>query len=266
MRNQNKGYSLGDAMFPYVEIAGIKLPTFPLIILIAIFATIVIYITSSRYPTAYTSDLMKKIVPILLGTAIGARVTSAITLIPVSNNPFWYNLLFGGAVFYGGLVGGCLGLALICMKKKQPFFEYTDVVFTLFPFSHAICRFGCFLNGCCYGRAYSGIFSVLYPVDGDRIHVFPTWFLESFFCVALFIFFQYVLRTNIRGIRTAIYFIFYSVFRFFIEYARGDEIRGFWGVLSTSQIISFFTLVFGIIVLIYSCKIKAKNFMIEERE
>ncbi len=249
-------------MFPYIELLGVKISTFSLLILIALFTTITVYIKSPMYPKMYLLDLMKKIVPVLIGTAVGVRLLSAITMMSVSNKPFWYNLLFGGAVFYGGVIGGCASLAIICAIKKQPFLEYTDVFVSLLPLGHAIGRFGCYLNGCCYGCKYDGPFAVSYPIDGELVEVFPTWFIEILFCILLFIFFQFVYKTKIRGRRTAIYFITYSCYRFVIEYARGDDIRGIWGHLSTSQIISLLTLLFGITVLLYSNQNKKQNYMI----
>ena len=49
---------------------------------------------------------------------------------------------------------------------------------------------------------------------------------------------------------TACYLIFYSIGRFVIEFFRGDIIRGSVGILSTSQFISIFTTVAGIILLL----------------
>ena len=48
----------------------------------------------------------------------------------------------------------------------------------------------------------------------------------------------------------ACYLIFYSIGRFVIEFFRGDIERGSVGVLSTSQFISIFTTVAGIILLL----------------
>ena len=49
---------------------------------------------------------------------------------------------------------------------------------------------------------------------------------------------------------TACYLIFYSIGRFVIEFFRGDIIRGSVGILSTSQFISIFTGIAGIVLLI----------------
>lgn len=254
-------------MFPFIEFYNIKISTFPLLILLALLITGIEYIKSPLYPKIFLLDIMRKVIPVLLGAAIGARLMSAIILTVILDRPFWYNVLFGGAVFYGGFIGGCISLAIVCWIKKQPFLEYTDVFVSLLPLGHAIGRVACYFNGCCYGCRYDGIFAVYYPIDGEFVKVFPTWFVEALFCIALFVFFRFICRARFRGRRTAIYFIAYSNYRFLIEFVRGDKIRGTWGVLTTSQIISVFTLNLGLIVLFYSNITKKHNYMvIKEKE
>ena len=55
-------------------------------------------------------ECTRKALPVLLFAGIGARLTSAITLFSVGDFRFIYNLIYGGSVFYGGLIGGILGL------------------------------------------------------------------------------------------------------------------------------------------------------------
>lgn len=193
----------------------------------------------------------------LLCAVIGARVTSAITLFSVRDSSFIYNLIYGGAVFYGGLIGGFLGLLLTCKIQHQSFLVFADVTVSLLPLGQAIGRLGCYLNGCCFGRKYDGLFSVYYIIDGNTIKVFPTWFVEALFCLILFAVIQSFKKTTTTGYRTAFYLIFYSVFRFLIEYMRGDIIRGTIGMLSSSQAISIAVLVAGFGILVYS-KINCK--------
>jgi len=47
-----------------------------------------------------------------------------------------------------------------------------------------------------------------------------------------------------------VYFIFYSVGRFVMEYFRGDLIRGTVGNVSTSQFISIFMFIIGVVLLV----------------
>lgn len=249
-------------MFPFIEWWGLKIPTFPVLLLLAVFVTLITYVLSPRYDKTYLWDFVKKVLPMAIGAVIGVRLLSAITLIPLLDQHFWYNLLFGGAVFYGGIIGSFLALAIVCAVKKQPFLEYTDVFVSLFPLGHAIGRLGCFFNGCCYGCRYDGIFAVSYPVNGEWVSVFPTWFAEMLFCVVLFLFFQCVYRTQIRGRRTAVYLIAYAVYRYTIEYVRGDEMRGTFGPFTTSQAISIVMVLTGIAVLVYANKTKKENYLI----
>ncbi|MCL2486215.1 MAG: prolipoprotein diacylglyceryl transferase, partial [Oscillospiraceae bacterium] len=57
-------------------------------------------------------------------------------------------------------------------------------------------------------------------------------------------------RERKPGQVAGLYLTVYSVFRFIIEFYRGDEARGVWGGVTTSQWISLFLLPIGIILLI----------------
>ena len=247
-------------MLPEIVIFGIHLKTFSIVCFLAVFACVWAYCRSKRYDKLYAWSLLHSMVPVLIFAAIGGRAVSALTLAVSSGRSFLYWLAYGGFVYYVGLLGGMLGLFLGCRTGKQSFLDQADVLATLLPLGHAIGRIGCFLNGCCYGKAYTGPLSIVYPVHGALVRVFPTWFVESAFCFALFCFFRYFCKTRKRGIRTAEYFIAYSVFRFFLEFLRGDEIRGVYGALSVSQIISILTLVFGAAIWIISEKKNEINY------
>lgn len=212
-------------MFPSLCIGGISFATFPILIFIAIVACTISYMTSPIYKKFYQVIVFKTYFPIMIFAAIGARVFSAITLMFVSEKPFSFNLLFGGAVFYGGIIGGIIGLLIICVIKHYEFLVFTDLFATLLPLGQAIGRIGCYLNGCCYGCQYSGPFAIDYIIEGVHTTVIPTWFLEAGFCLALFLYFQCIHKNNISGKRTTIYLVSYSSFRFCIEFLRGDEMK-----------------------------------------
>lgn len=248
-------------MYPYIEIKNHKIATFPFVILLALLLTALFYIHSKKYAKQFVLDVLKKALPILIGAGIGARLTSAITLMQTSDKSFFYNLLYGGSVFYGGVIGGCLGLLLVCSLRKQAFLDYSDVFLSVLPLGHAIGRIGCYLNGCCYGCEYTGFLSVKYIVDGQATRVFPTWFIEAAFCVLIFAYFQVFCRSQRRGIITAIYFLSYAPYRFLIELMRGDEIRGRVAGLSSSQWISIFILFLGILIFVYSKKNNVNNYL-----
>ena len=79
----------------------------------------------------------------------------------------------------------------------------------------------------------------------------PTQIYSGFLDFAHFLLLLYVAKhKKADGQVAACYLIFYSIGRFVIEFFRGDIERGSVGVLSTSQFISIFTTVAGIILLL----------------
>lgn len=254
-------------MLPTFTVLGIQFYTFPFVIFLALIASVATLLFAPKYKQLYHAAILSLLPPILFFAALGARLCSAVTLMSASDQSFWHNLLYGGAVFYGGVLGGAAGLLIVCLVKHYEFLVFSDLFVTLLPIGHAIGRLGCYLNGCCYGSHYDGIFAVDFMVNGIKTTVFPTWFFESGFCFALFIYFQLVHKNNATGNRTAIYFISYSIYRFLVEFMRGDEIRGHIGFLSSSQIISLFILLLGIYFLYVSLKDNCDNYLFyKERE
>ena len=185
---------------------------------------------------------------------LGGKILYMISQKPQSLIEAIYNILYGGFVFYGGLIGGCIGLIIYCKGENKQIWEYMDLILSIVPLGQAIGRIGCFFNGCCYGRMYDGILAVPYLVDGIVRYVFPTWFFESAFTLLLFLYFHLIHRCSYEGQRTGIYMVSYSLFRFFIEFFRGDVARGMWNGLSTSQWISLIVVVVGMLILYYSRK------------
>ena len=234
-------------MYPITEIFGVKLITFPIIGFLALTVCVFLLLFANKFKSCRSDFIVFRLIFVaILGAAIGGRLLSAITLILSSDNGFVYNIIHGGSVFYGGLVGSALGLYIVCKFNHLDYLFYTDTFATLLPLAQAFGRIGCYCNGCCYGMKTLSHFSVPYIVDGVRVQVFPTWFVESFFCLILFIVLYNCNLWDARGARTSIYLISYAVFRFVIEFYRGDYIRGYVGMLSSSQIISVLILVIAV--------------------
>lgn len=148
--------------------------------------------------------------------------------------------VFGGSVFYGGLIGVILTL-LICLKKWKLSRRYADVAAIGMPLFHFFGRIGCFLGGCCFGiESHFGFVYHNAPIEiANGVRRFPVQLLEAAFNLCLVLLFSYMLRRGRRkGQLLNAYLYAYPTFRFFDEFLRGDDYRGFlWG-LSTSQWIS----------------------------
>ena len=163
----------------------------------------------------------------------------------LANMSFWTG---GGFVFYGGFIGAilfCLLFHLLILPLNL------KIIWPMIPaltLGHGVGRLGCFLAGCCFGKEtdwWWGIF-----LHGHYRH--PTQLLEAAGLIILGIYF---LKSRADKINLLIqYLITYGILRFAIEGLRGDEIRGLWGALSTSQWISLLLITAGLFLKIRHLK------------
>lgn len=142
-----------------------------------------------------------------------------------------------GMTFYGGLVFGVPTFILIYkfyfLRHNSPIM---DKVLIIAPASitlgHAIGRIGCFLSGCCYGVDTDSSIGILFP--GHDHKVLPTQLIECAFLLLLSACLIYLAFKRNFLFNFVIYIVFYGIFRFIIEFFRGDE-RGQLNGLSPSQ-------------------------------
>lgn len=196
---------------------------------------------------------------VVLGVIVGSHLLYAITqyrLLPYlfqkAEFSLWFaraQYIFGGSVFYGGLLGGCLSGYLWLKILKHDVSTYADLIAPIIPLFHGFARIGCFLAGCCYGIPCEWGFAAegnpMVP-EVNGIARFPIQLLEASLNFALAGLLFFLLRRGckhsmLRGNLLKIYFILYGCIRFSDEFLRGDVHRGFWGIFSTSQWISLAT-------------------------
>lgn len=162
----------------------------------------------------------------------------------------------GGLIYYGGFIGAGLALGIFAAIHHERFLALVDFTITAVPLTHFFGRIGCFINGCCHGREYSGMFSVTYPqgslpwdsqfyqhrINADAAYTLPVYPVQLF--EALFNLFLYFFLVREYGRRkedgrvTALYLMIYPVGRFSLEFFRGDERMRWAGGLSVAQVIS----------------------------
>ena len=100
------------------------------------------------------------------------------------------------------------------------------------------------MSGCCYGKDLSTPIHIAGDVYLTQI---PVQLIESLFEFILFAVIL-ALEKKATGISLlTVYLLCYAVFRYIIEFFRGDVIRGLFFGLSTSQWVSIFILI-GIII------------------
>ncbi len=163
--------------------------------------------------------------------------------------------IFGGSVFYGGLIGGSLCGVLGTRILKLDTRLYADGMAVAAPLFHFFGRIGCFFAGCCYGIECEFGFVL------NGIRRFPVQLLEATvnLLIAALMLMLYA-KEKMEGKLFFLYLAIYAPVRFLDELLRGDPIRGFIFGLSTSQFISIFVELFAISTLLYlHCKTRARK-------
>jgi phosphatidylglycerol:prolipoprotein diacylglycerol transferase len=163
-----------------------------------------------------------------------------------------YTLLAGG-VFYGGFLAALLFTIWYVRVQKISFWKLTDVLAPAVALGQSVGRLGCFSAGCDYGKPTSAPWGVVFTSTfahevagvplGVRLH--PAQLYESAATFAIFgLLLWWFPRRRREGEIFLAYVGLYAIARFFLEFLRGDEDRGFVfnHLLSTSQFIALLAL------------------------
>ena len=159
----------------------------------------------------------------------------------------------GGMSFHGGLLGIIIASILFAKKNNQDLFVYTDLVSLVAPIGIFFGRLANFINSELYGKVTEVPWAVTF-VKVDNLSRHPSQLYEAFFeGIILFILLLYFRNKNFLakpGLISGLFLIFYSVFRFCIEFFRvPDEQIGYLIFnLSMGQIISLVFIMIGTIV------------------
>ena len=192
---------------------------------------------------------------VLVGGLVGSKIL--MLLVEDNVNIFTLDFLRSGGVFYGGLIGGFLAVAILVPFYKLPFWKAADAFAPGVALGQAFGRQGCFAAGCCWGKVTDGPLGVHFsdaghdytgvPIvgpDGADLFLYPTQMIESLAMLAVFgLLFWLHRHKKFDGQILITYGIIYSLVRFSIEFIRDDprgDLFGFTTLtgLSTSQGVS----------------------------
>ena len=184
---------------------------------------------------------------IILGIIVGGRLGYVIfyNLEYYSNNlTDVFKVWQGGMSFHGGLIGVIAVSIWFSKKNNQDPFSYLDVVSIVAPIGIFFGRIANFINSELYGIETDMPWGVKF-IQIDNLYRHPSQLYEAFF-EGLILFFILIYFRNkgfikISGLISSLFLIFYSTFRFVIEFYRvPDEQLGYlFFNLSMGQIISF---------------------------
>ena len=159
----------------------------------------------------------------------------------------------GGMSFHGGLLGVIASSYIFAKKNNQNIFSYLDQVSLVAPIGIFFGRLANFINSELYGTTTDVPWSVIF-IKVDNLSRHPSQLYEAILeGIILFLILIYFINKNYLkkpGLISGLFLIFYSMFRFFIEFFRvPDEQIGYLILnLTMGQIISLVFAATGIIL------------------
>ena len=170
----------------------------------------------------------------------------------------------GGMSFHGGLIGIVIVSIWFAKKNNHSPLKYLDIVAIVAPIGIFFGRIANFINSELYGIETNLPWAVKF-VQIDNLYRHPSQLYEAIF-EGLILFFILVYFRNkafikIPGLISGLFLIFYSIFRFIIEFLRvPDQQLGYlFFDLTMGQIISFIFLLIGIYLIITRYETKKKS-------
>ena len=162
----------------------------------------------------------------------------------------------GGLIFYGGVAGAMAGIWIFARIKKLPVLGLLDFLLPFEVLTHGFGRLGCFLNGCCYGKACNLPWAVKFIESSGPVH--PVQLYEAGALFALFFLLNHHYAKTHGPVRSkvegggwkkkpflqpstlhlpprekffdgeilALYFMLYGVIRFMMEFFRDNPSLG----------------------------------------
>lgn len=248
-------------MLPFFTIASLRIPAYGFFLAVAIFTAGLVAFFRCRKARLSTDALL-----IIAASSVGLGIVSAWALYVAVTFSFddilaliranrWDELIPGGMVYYGGIIGGAAGAWIGAVIAKVRLSAYLDSIVPSLPLAHAIGRLGCFSAGCCYGKPTSSWIGIAFaaPVGGAPagIPLIPIQLIESALNLLIFVLLILAARkSRTKAVTLPLYLAMYGCVRFLTEFFRGDEIRGGVLGLSTSQWISLLCILAALLYLL----------------
>lgn len=242
------------------EFSFIKIYGYGLMIAIGIIAALLLLSYRSKKKNYDEENIWDMAILVIICGIIGGKVMYIITDIKfILKQPSILKNVGNGFVIYGAILGGVLAVYLYSRKKGWDILSAFDLIIPSLPLAQGFGRIGCFLAGCCYGSVTTLPIGVEFknsPFAPANLHLHPTQIYSSIFDFMLaFFLLWYDRRERKKGRVFSLYLIIYSIGRFLIEFLRDDP-RGSVSIFSTSQFISIFVVLIGVL-LFNAKKIKA---------
>lgn len=208
------------------EFFGLPIKSYGLFITLGFAAGIALAAWRAKRRGFDPNEIMNMASLVIAAAIVGSR------LLYVAVNPAQFlerpvRILFvheGGLVFLGGLLAVIPVVSWYLVHYRLDYLAWADIMFPSVPLGHVFGRIGCFLNGCCHGHPTQGWWGIVFPSHGDGIARVPTQLFEAFANLLILLALLAIDRKKKReGLVFSSYLLLYSLWRFGIEFVRGDD-------------------------------------------
>ncbi len=244
--------------------------THPIGTLLGLLPVVIFYIVTINKKPSLKPDRVLLLAVLTVALAfVGSRI---VFLIMHGQDYKWdvFKTWQSGFVLYGGLVIGVLAGVWYAWYKKQPILKLADIAAPSIMLGLVFGRIGCFLNGCCFGARCNLPWGVSFPRDSPAyaqhtnlrdfpptatgsFPVHPTQIYEAVFALVMFfVLSKFLLKVKTQGGVFIVMCLFYSAWRFLVEFFRDDPGRAELTIpgLSFSQTVSIFVFVASAAILV----------------
>jgi len=227
-------------MQPEIHLGPITLQTFGIMFALAFIAAGAVVarrLSEWGKPTDWAYEL---ILCGLVGGIVGARLDFIAENYDSVKHDLLGNVFSGsGLVWYGGAIGGAIGVALWAWRRGMFNLTLLDLCAAPLAVGYAVGRIGCQVSGDGdYGKAWNGPWAMAYPHGTKPIHetVHPTPIYETL-AMGLVAYLLWRLRDRFQtGVLFSIYLVLAGTERFLVEFIRRND-HVFLG-LTQAQLIS----------------------------
>jgi len=216
-------------MHPFIELFGVKIPAYGVMLLLAFFTGYMAAVYYSRREGLPLRKVESLFFWVFLSGMVGARIFYAVEHYLLGGEASLFPTIFevwrGGVDFFGGFIFATATLLVGIRFYGLPFWRSVDAAAVSVLLAHSVGRLSCWLAGCCYGKPTDLPIGVIFPEEAvapSGIPLYPTQLMEA---TGNFIGFLLLHRLYgnkpFDGSVAATYLIYYGTERFFLEFLRG---------------------------------------------
>ena len=210
-----------------------------------------LFIQSVEVKNKFDDYLTYLIIGIILGGRLGYVLIYDFNF--YINNPLdIFKIWQGGMSFHGGLIGVIFASIIYAKKNNQNSFLYMDIVALVAPIGIFLGRIANYINSELYGAITNVPWSVTF-IQVDNLPRHPSQLYEALLegiCLFLILIYFKNKFSNKPGVISGLFLIFYSIFRFIVEFYRvPDEQLGYIFLnLTMGQVVSLIFILSGVIL------------------